>query len=375
LTLNNSTLFGNTATGGAAGGAAATPGAGAGAAIFVNSGATATLTNNTITANAAAVTAPAVASAGGIATNGGTVTVRNTIVAGNTGGASPDVFGAFAAASTNNLIGNLAGSTGFAATQQLPATVPLANVLAPTAGLNQATGVPFTYALADSTATVTNPAINGGSAAAAAAAGATDQRGAGFPRTIGASVDIGAYEYGPIVTGVKFNDVNGDGARQGSEGGLAGWVISVGTKSATTAADGTYTIRDVKTNTAITEAPPAGVPATAWVQTVGPTPASTGVVDVAGANFGNFQKTTIAGKTFTDFSGNGVVDPDDTTLNGVTVNLYKDTNNNGTLEAGTDTAVGTAQTTAGAGDYTFSDIGPGSYLLLQLPLPPKAVFQ
>ncbi|MEG3921390.1 DUF4347 domain-containing protein [Microcoleus sp. T3_A4] len=357
LTLNNSTLFNNTATGGAG----ATPGQGAGAAIFVNSGATATLTNNTITANTATATAPAVAVGGGIATNGGTVNVLNSIVAGNFGGANPDVFGtSFAATSINNLIGNVTGSN-LPVAQQL--TVPLANVIAPTPALNQATGVPLTYALADSTATP-NPAIDGGNAAAAAAAGATDQRGAGFPRTIGTAVDIGAYEYGPIVTGVKFNDFNGDSLQgaAATEPGLPGWVISVGTKSATTAADGTYIIRDVKTDTPITEAPPAGTPANAWVQTLGPTPANTGIVNVTGANFGNFQKTSIAGKTYTDLAGNGFT-PDDTVLNGITVNLYKDTNNNNTLEVGTDTVVGTAQTTAGAGDYTFSEIGPGNYLI------------
>ncbi|MEG4029408.1 MULTISPECIES: DUF4347 domain-containing protein [unclassified Microcoleus] len=357
LTLNNSTLFNNTATGGAG----ATPGQGAGAAIFVNSGATATLTNNTITANTATATAPAVAVGGGIATNGGTVNVLNSIVAGNFGGANPDVFGtSFAATSINNLIGNVTGSN-LPVAQQL--TVPLANVIVPTAALNQATGVPLTYALADSTATP-NPAIDGGDAAAAAAAGATDQRGAGFPRTIGTAVDIGAYEYGPIVTGVKFNDFNGDSLQgaAATEPGLPGWVISVGTKSATTAADGTYIIRDVKTDTPITEAPPAGTPANAWVQTLGPTPANTGIVNVTGANFGNFQKTSIAGKTYTDLAGNGFT-PDDTVLNGITVNLYKDTNNNNTLEVGTDTVVGTAQTTAGAGDYTFSEIGPGNYLI------------
>ena len=305
LTLNNSTFFSNTATGGIAGGAGATPGQGAGAAIFVNSGATATVTNNTITANTATATAPALAVGGGIATNGGAVNVRNTIVAGNLGGASPDVWGtSFAATSIRNLIGIVAGSN-LPVAQQL--TVPLANVLTPTAALNQATAVPLTYALADSTPTVINPAIDGGDVTAGVAAGATDERGAGFPRTIGTAIDIGAYEYGPTITGFKYNDLNGDGVRQlPAEVGLPGWVIAVGAKTATTAADGSYTIRDVKTATPITETPPAGTPATAWVQTVGPTPASTGIVNVTGANFGNFQKTTIAGKTYTDLAGNAV---------------------------------------------------------------------
>jgi hypothetical protein len=148
---------------------------------------------------------PTLAYGGGIATNGGIVDLRNSIVAGNSGGVRPDVFGtSFAATSTNNLIGevgdpNSGNQTNLPATQEL--TVPLANVIAPTPGLNQATAGPVTYALADSTATP-NPAIDTGDAAAAAAAGlTTDQRGAGFPRIVGANVDIGAYEYGPIVTG------------------------------------------------------------------------------------------------------------------------------------------------------------------------------
>ncbi|MEG4107208.1 SdrD B-like domain-containing protein [Microcoleus sp. S13_C5] len=375
LTMTNSTLYSNTVTGGNAGNVAAGAGTAAGGAIFVNSGATATLTNNTIaynSATAATVGIPAslIASAGGIYNNGGTVTVKNTIVAGNVASTDTDVTGTFTG--NNNLIGVLGTSTGFAG-QAL--TVPLANVLAPaaSAGLNGATTGPFTIALVDNSPVTTssNPAIGGGDPTiTAVGATAFDQRGTGFPRKIDntlvskPNIDIGAYEYGPVVTGLKFNDLNGDGVQQAAtEPGLPGWVISVGTKSATTAADGTYTIPDVKTATPITEAPPAGTLATDWVQTLGPTPASTGVIDVTGANFGNFKKTSIAGKTYTDLAGNAVLDATDTTLNGVTVTLYKDTNNNNTLEVGTDTVVGAPITTAGAGDYLFSDIGPGNYLI------------
>ncbi|MEG4283238.1 DUF4347 domain-containing protein [Microcoleus sp. A006_D1] len=378
LTLTNSTLYSNTVRGGNAGAATAGAGTAAGGSIFVNFGAQATLTNNTIaynSATAATVGAPPslIANGGGIYNNGGTVTVKNTIVAGNTAATNTDVTGAFIG--NNNLIGVLGTSTGF--TGQALA-VPLATVLAPAAaaGLNGATApAPFTLALVGNPVVTTssNPAIGGGDNTAIV--GATDQRGTGFPRQINntlvakPNVDIGAYEYGPVVQGQKFNDINGDGVKAATDPGLGGFTITAGTPTSTTSVTtavssavaatlGQYTLTDTKANTAIVETLQPG-----YVQTLAPT-VTTGTADVSNANFGNFQKTTIAGKTYTDVAGNGVLDiPTDTVLNGVVVNLYKDTNNDDIFQAATDTVVGTAQTTAGAGDYLFPDIGPGKYLI------------
>ncbi len=378
LTLTNSTLYSNTVTGGNAGNVATGAGTAAGGAIFVNLGATATLTNNTIaynSATAATVGTPAslIARSGGI-DNGGTATLKNTIVAGNTATTNTDVTGTFTG--NNNLIGVLGTSTGFAG--QALGLVSLANVLAPaaSAGLNGATTGPFTLALVDNSPVTTssNPAIGGGDPAImAVGATAFDQRGTGFPRKIDntlvskPNIDIGAYEYGPVVVGQKFNDFDGDSLKGAvaTEIGLSGWTITVGvgTKSAITAADGTYTIKDVKTNTPIAETLQIG-----WVQTLAPTVTS-GIADVTGANFGNFLKTSIAGKTYTDILGNKVLDlPTDTTLNGVTVTLYKDVNIDGIFQAATDTIVGAPVTTAGTGDYLFSDIGPGKYFIQATPL-------
>ncbi|MEO9123485.1 MAG: SdrD B-like domain-containing protein [Microcoleus sp.] len=384
LSLTNSTLYSNTVTAGNAGAATAGAGTAAGGAIFVNLGATATLTNNTIaynSATAATVGTPAslIANGGGIYNNGGTVTVKNTIVAGNTAATTnPDLTGAFVG--NNNLIGALGTSTGLTVAQQLTAPLTIANVLAPVtaAGLNGATApAPFTLALVSNpvVTTSTNPAIGGGDNAAIV--GATDQRGTGFPRKIDntliskPNVDIGAYEYGPVVQGQKFNDINGDGVQAATDPGLGGFTITAGTptsatsvttavSSAVAATLGQYTLTDTKANTAITETLQP-----VYVQTLAPT-VTTGTADVTGANFGNFQKTSIAGKTYTDIAGNAVLDPTDTVLNGVVVNLYKDTNGDGIFQAPTDTLVGT-QTTAGAGDYSFPGIGPGKYLIEATP--------
>ncbi len=83
----------------------------------------------------------------------------------------------------------------------------------------------------------------------------------------------------------------------------------------------------------------------------------------------------IEGIAFTDNSGDGLTS-DDVRLGGVTVSLYRDTNNNGTLETtgvGADTLLGTTTTdslaSATPGRYRFGtgalNLGPGQYLVEQ----------
>ncbi|MBD1829144.1 DUF4347 domain-containing protein [Microcoleus sp. FACHB-61] len=354
LNVSNSTFSANTVTGGGAGGNG-TPGQGLGGAIFVNTGATANLANTTITLNTASTNSGGVSYAG-------TFNANNTIISGNTGGANPDITGNVVSTGANNLIGGAA-------------------LLGP---LQNNGGVVPTHALLPG-----SPAINTGNAATAlnaktGAALTTDQRGTEFnipfARTVNGVVDIGAYEYGPTITGQKFNDLNGNGVKDGTDATATtpaqNFVIYVDNNNnnaldptedqATVAIGGTYTLPDTKTNSPIKE-----VAVTGWQQTLpatGATPYSTGVADAAtGRDFGNFQLTSIAGKTYTDVAGNGVLDEaTDTVSGGITVNLYKDTNANGRLDVLTDTVVGTAQTTAG-GDYTFADIGPGNYLIQATP--------
>ncbi|NJL69671.1 MAG: hypothetical protein HC894_29480 [Microcoleus sp. SM1_3_4] len=304
---------------------------------------------------------------GAIFNNAGTLTLNNTLVVNNTQTAATQVAGIF----TNNTsfigtapvtwLGPLQNNGGLISTHALLATAPVGAAGVINAGTN-----------ANALNAITGAALT------------TDQRGTQFgqpyARTVNGTVDIGAYEYGPTITGQKFNDSNGNGVKDGTDATVTtpaqNFVIysddnnnnapDATEKQTTVAIGGTYTLADTKTNSPIKE-----VAVTGWQQTLpatGATPYNTGVADAAARDFGNFQLTTIAGKTYTDLAGNGVLDlPTDTTLNGVTVNLYRDTNADGILQTATDTVVGTAQTTAGAGDYLFSDIGPGSYLIEAVP--------
>ncbi|MEG4318878.1 MULTISPECIES: SdrD B-like domain-containing protein, partial [unclassified Microcoleus] len=361
LTMTNSTLYGNKATGGNAGDLTAGAGLGSGAAIFINSG-TATLVNNTIADNTSTAGTGTLspifgvnASAGGIFNNSGTVSLKNTIVLGNTGLAAPDIFGAFTG--NNNLIGVLTGSTGLTAAQQLPAGVTRANVLAATAALNGATApTPLTLALVDNSPVTTssNPAIGGGDPTiTAVGATAFDQRGTGFPRKIDntlvgkPTIDIGAYEYGPVVQGQKFNDLNGDAVKAPTDPGLGGWTITAGSKTAVSSAVpatlGQYTLADTKANTDILETLQPG-----YFQTLKPT-VNTGNADVTGADFGNFQLMTISGLKFDDKNGNGTQDAGDLPVTTpVTINL---------LNATTGATIGSTTTNA-TGNYSFPNLPP-----------------
>jgi CSLREA domain-containing protein len=220
LFVINSTISGNIASG-----------SGSGGGIYVLSGIFAshvTVINSTITNNQSS------SGGGGIRVdNGQTATMQNSIIGGNTSTQNDiDVSGIFASQG-NNLVGNIGGSSGWIASDLLNEN-PVLGPLADNGGST------MTHSLLPA-----SPAINAGSNSLAIDPQTQmpltgDQRG--FIRFYGGSVDIGAYESQPEVTGTVAYG-NAPGAR--TPRFVASVLLNaVGSPniSATTSAIGVYTL-------------------------------------------------------------------------------------------------------------------------------------
>lgn len=81
-------------------------------------------------------------------------------------------------------------------------------------------------------------------------------------------------------------------------------------------------------------------------------------------NFGftNGATGVIGDLVWSDANGNGVRDPGEPGLGGVTLRLWQDTNNNGVYDPGADTQVATT-TTAADGSYLFTNVAAGTYFV------------
>jgi hypothetical protein len=200
-TIVNSTLTGNSALGGAAA-AGANGGSGFGGALF-NLDGSATLLDDTLADNTADKTSSGGAFAGGAVYNlafgnnvtsglpvAATLRLSNSILSGAPHGAS-DLFNnvvngngtnlAVVTADAPNLIEKTAATIG--GTQPIIGIDPMLGALASNGGPTQ------TLALLTG-----SPAIDAGSVAAVPAGVTTDQRGAGFARISGSTVDLGAFQ-------------------------------------------------------------------------------------------------------------------------------------------------------------------------------------
>ena len=148
---------------------------------------TAILTNCTFTNNSAIYNgyAGSSGSGGGIASVAGSLTLNNTIVAGNQASVNPDFYGAYTGSHNliggNPLLGPLANNGGPTQTMALLPGSPAIDAGSNALAVDPTTGQPLAY----------------------------DQRGPGFPRILGHSVDIGAYEFSRLSQTINFGPLAG----------------------------------------------------------------------------------------------------------------------------------------------------------------------
>jgi SdrD B-like domain/RTX calcium-binding nonapeptide repeat (4 copies) len=174
------------------------------------------------------------------------------------------------------------------------------------------------------------------------------------------------------ITGKKFKDLTGN-SFSADDTGLGGVTIKLyqGTStsgtlvaSTTTAADGSYSFGNLGPGTYFVQE----VVQSGWTQTggnAGYTIVASSGFSCANNNFDNFQNGTIGGAKFLDLTGNGL-SADDTGLGGVTIQLYRDANNDGQLTAADGGPVATTVTAAGTGAYSFGNVASGTYIVKEV---------
>ena len=165
----------------------------------------------------------------------------------------------------------------------------------------------------------------------------------------------------PTISGVKYEDVDGDGARQASEPLLADWSIKLlfnGQHVASTTTDGSgrysftlsaqrYPQLSAGTYAVEEELKPG------WVQSDAPSSIHIGTGeagrDVVDQDFGNYRPATIAGVKYEDMEADGDRDAEDPLLSGWTIDL------------GAGPTAPQSMVTGPAGAYAFAGLRPGTY--------------
>ena len=158
-------------------------------------------------------------------------------------------------------------------------------------------------------------------------------------------VNFGNFKLGKIC-GLKFEDMNGNGAKDAGEPTLSGWWIKLSNGMNTqTDADGNYCFTNLdKGDYTLSETLQPG-----WKQTLQPDPVSitTSGQVVTDVNFGNFKLGKICGMKFNDLNGNGVKDPGEPGLSGWRIVL----------------STGAVVYTDADGNYCFTNVFKGDYTL------------
>jgi hypothetical protein len=171
------------------------------------------------------------------------------------------------------------------------------------------------------------------------------------------------------ISGVKFLDVNGNGVRDPGEIGQSGVTITLAgppgftSRTTTTAADGTFSFAGVPFGAyTLSETVPPGFKQTAPAAP-GTIAASLFLGSTTSANntFGNQALgASISGTVFNDANGNGVRDPGEVGMPGVTVRLTPSSGPALTL------------TSDASGNFSFVGLSPGTYVVSEV-VPPGFV--
>jgi hypothetical protein len=164
------------------------------------------------------------------------------------------------------------------------------------------------------------------------------------------------------ISGLKFNDLNGNGVRDTGEPGISGVTITLsltGTtpRTAVTGSDGTFSFTAVPFGSyTVSETVPSG-----FQQTAPPSPGTLvalldfGHQTVSGLAFGNRAVLgSIAGTKFNDINGNGTRDTGEAGVSGITIRL---TNSAGTV---------LSTTTDTSGNFSFTALPSGPYVLTEV---------
>ena len=172
------------------------------------------------------------------------------------------------------------------------------------------------------------------------------------------------------ISGLKFNDGNGNGTQDAEETGLSGWQIFLdangnnsldsGETTVTTDNSGNYSFNNLNPGTYNVRE----VQQTGWTQTtINPEPVNLDSGESSSEiNFGNFQNISISGKKFNDLNNNGVLEAQEPLL--PNWQIFLDANSNDSLDAG---EVNTS--TDSLGGYSFANLGPGTYQVREVNQP------
>jgi len=154
------------------------------------------------------------------------------------------------------------------------------------------------------------------------------------------------------IFGMKFNDLNGNGANDG-EPGMQGWTIQLSkdgsiVSTTTTGQDGSYKFESLEPGSYTV----AEVEQSGWTRTA-PKEGSYLVElkdsDVSGKDFGNHGSWSISGTVFKDLNGDGARGTDEIGLAGWNVQLAKEGSVVNVTATGQD------------GSYKFESLAPGTY--------------